>query len=114
MGEFAFVGVAALVARAEAAMTDGVTQAAEDFVGKSQAATPVDTGTLKASIHVESVTGGGSSVTATVATGGEAGYAIYVHEGTYKMAARPFMSAPLIENRAVYEEVMSRAMRGAF
>lgn len=95
-------------------MRDGVTQVAEDFVGQAQAATPVDTGTLRASIHIESVTSGGSSVTATVSTGGEADYAIYVHEGTYKMAGRPFMAQTLIENRAVYEEVMARALRGKF
>jgi HK97 gp10 family phage protein len=114
VGTFSFIGVGALLARGHAGLTDGVQQAAEDFVGKAQAATPVDTGTLKGSIHVESVTGGASEVTATVATGGEADYAIYVHAGTYKMAARPFMSAPLIENREVYQEVMARAMRGAF
>lgn len=114
MGIFSFIGVGALLARAEAGMRDGVQQCAEDFVGKAQAAAPVDTGTLRASIHVESITGGGSSVTATVATGGEADYAIYVEMGTYKMAAQPFMGPTLIEHRATYEEVLARAIRGEF
>jgi HK97 gp10 family phage protein len=114
MGEFSFIGVPALLALARDAATDGVQQCAEDFTGKAQAATPVDTGTLRGSIHIESVTASGSTVSATVATGGEAEYAIYVHEGTYKMAGRPFMSAPLIENRGVYEQVLARALRGRF
>lgn len=95
-------------------MLDGVTQCAEDFTGKAMAAAPVDTGTLRGSIHIESIEGGGSSVTARVATGGEADYAVFVEMGTYKMGAQPFMAPTLIENRAVYEEVMSRALRGAF
>jgi HK97 gp10 family phage protein len=114
MGEFSFMGVPAILALARAGAVDGVTQAAEDFTGKAQAAAPVDTGTLRGSIHIESVSTSGSEVTATVTTGGEAGYAIYVHEGTYKMAGRPFMSAPLIENRPVYLEVIARGMRGKF
>lgn len=115
MGEFRYVGTETLVARGLAAIRGAVTDSAEDLVRQSQANTPVDTGTLRASEHVDSVRETATSVTATVATGGEANeYAIYVHEGTYKMAGRPFMSDALIENRAVYLEAIRRAAAGAY
>ena len=53
-------------------------------------------------------------MTARVSTGGEAGYAVFVHAGTYKMAARPFLANALQENRAVYLEAIARAARGAY
>lgn len=142
MGEFSFIGAAALIAKAQHAMSDAVTEIAEDFVGQAQAATPVDTGTLKASIHVEGIEGGGNSVTATVATGGEASeYAIPVHEGSrphdivakdggylfwagaghpvkrvHHPGAAPnkYMEHPLIANRGLYLLAMSRAAAGEF
>lgn len=140
MGEFSFIGAAALIAKAQAAMVDAVTQSAEDLVGKAMAATPVDTGTLRASIHVENVEAGGMSVTATVATGGEASeYAIPVHEGSaphiivprtkkalafggivvksvHHPGAAPtkYLEGPLLANRPVYVEAMKRAVAAAF
>lgn len=83
MPEVRYVGLAALQAKAMAAVEVAVTEAAHDLVRRSQAATPVKTGTLQASIHVAGVTAGGSSVTAKIATGAEANlYAVMVHEGT--------------------------------
>ena len=137
MGEFSFIGEAALIGRAKAAITEAIHQSAEDFVGKAQAATPVDTGTLRASIHIESE----SATEATVATGGEASeYAIPVHEGwsahlitahggglfwpgashPVKSVMNPghagfrYMSNPLLANRGLYLAAMARAAAGEF
>jgi hypothetical protein len=83
MGEFRYIGTAALIAKGQAALHEAVAQAAEDLLGKAQGETPVDTGTLRASLHVDGPHGGGNLVFARVQTGGEAsGYAIFVHEGT--------------------------------
>jgi HK97 gp10 family phage protein len=97
------------------ALEAGITDCAEDLVGKAQAAAPVDTGTLQASIHVESVTRSGRSVTAIVSTGGEADYAVFQHEGTSRgVPATKFLERPLVENTGVYREFIARAARGAF
>lgn len=93
-----------------------MTESAEDLAGKAQAAAPVDTGTLRASIHVESVTQSGFTVTATVATGGEANeYAVYQHEGTSRgVPATKFLEGPLIEHRPAYLEAIRRASAAAY
>ena len=142
MGEFSCIGTGALIANAKLAINQAVKEMAEDFVGQAQAATPVDTGTLEASIHVEGVALGTSGVTATVATGGEASeYAIPVHEGWaphwiiassaealwWPGAAHPvravlnpghagfkYMSNPLLANRNLYVQAMLRAAAGEF
>jgi hypothetical protein len=121
MGEFHYIGTEVLEAKARAALKAAVTESAEDLVGKAQAVTPVDTGTLKSSIHVDSVSGAGSNgmtatYTATVATGGESSeYAIYVHEGTSRgMPSFKYLEGPLIDNRPVYVEAIARAARGEF
>jgi bacteriophage HK97-gp10 putative tail-component len=83
MGEFRYVGTPFLIARAQAAVHTAVGQAAEDLLGKAMGETPVDTGTLRASLHIDGPHGGGDYVFARVQTGGEANaYAIFVHEGT--------------------------------
>lgn len=115
MGEFRYIGTAALLGRGRAAIREAVVDSAEDLVSQAQDRTPVDTGNLKASIHVASVVGAGLGVEATVATGGEANeYAIYVHEGTYKMVGRPFLSQALIDNANVYRQAIARAAQGAY
>jgi HK97 gp10 family phage protein len=109
-----FVGTAALIAKAQAALTEGITAAGEDLLAKCQAATPVATGTLRGSEHVE-ITSGGGSAEATVSTGGEASqYAIYVHEGTYKMAARKYLENPLIDNAPLYAAFLAKAVGSEF
>jgi bacteriophage HK97-gp10 putative tail-component len=83
MGEFRYIGTSVLIARGQAAMREAVGHAAEDLHGKAAPEIPVDTGTLRASLHVDGPYGGGNYVFARVQTGGEAsGYAIFVHEGT--------------------------------
>ena len=141
MPEVTYIGLEALVALARTAVEEAVTQSAEDLVGQQMAAANVKTGTLRASIHIDSITAGGDSVTAITATGGESSkYAIFVHEGTgphiieakggglmWPGAAHPvkevhhpgyhgnpYMSNPLLANIGVYEEAMARAAAGVF
>lgn len=142
MPEVSYIGLAALTALAMDAVEEAVTQSAEDLVGAQMGAAPVKTGTLRGSIHIESIERGGDSVTAMTSTGGEAdAYAIFVHEGTGphviepKVAsalswpgaahpvkvvhhpgtrADPFMSNPLIANIGVYERAMAAAAASVF
>lgn len=108
------MGLGVLLGKGKAAIHEAVTESCEDLVSKAMEKAPVQTGTLRASIHVESVTGSGFTVTGTVATGGEADYAAYVEAGTSKMAAEPYMQPALIENAPAYAEAMARAARGQF
>lgn len=115
MGLFTYMGTAVLIERGMNALEPAVAEGLEDLTGKSMEETPVDTGTLRASEHVEGPTRSGMTIEGRVTTGGEASdYAIYVHGGTYKMAARPFLSTALQQNRAIYVEAIARAGRGAY
>jgi hypothetical protein len=120
MGTFSYVGLAVLTERGRKAVKQAVTESAEHLAGEAQAAAPVDTGTLRASIGV-SVSGRGSNAsqatyTATVSTSGEANeYAVYQHQGTSRgVPATRFLEDPLIENRGVYLDAMRRAARAQF
>ncbi len=80
---------AAAVASANRALYAG----ANDIFNESQRRTPVLTGALRGS---GSLSQGGSQ--AEIKYGGTAaGYAIYVHEGTSRMAARKFLEGPMAE-----------------
>lgn len=116
MPSVTYIGLPALIARGMGALEDAVGKAAEDLQGRAQAVTPVDTGTLKASIHVEGPTSGGMAVEAKVATGGESSeYAIYQHEGTSRgVPATKFLEIPLIEMSPVYRAYLEQAMRSAY
>jgi HK97 gp10 family phage protein len=115
MPEVRYVGLAFLHARGVEAVAQAVGKAALDLEGRSQAVTPVDTGTLKASIHVEGPEVRGNEATARVSTGGEASdYAILVHEGTSRMAARKFIERPLLSMLPVYQRYIEEAGRKAF
>jgi hypothetical protein len=142
MPEVTYIGLPAIIARARVAIERAVTLSAEDLVAQQMIAAPVKTGTLRASIHIDSIVSGGDSVTATTATGGESSkYAIFVHEGTgpheiypkaaqalfWPGAAHPvkvvhhpgthpdhYMSDPLLANMGVYIEAMARAAAGVF
>jgi HK97 gp10 family phage protein len=106
-------GIAPIMGKMRAGMAKGVTQAAEDLVGKAQAAAPVETGTLRASIHVEGVEQSATEVKAKVATGGESSeYALYQHEGTSRgVPATKFLERPLIENRETYLKFIADAAK---
>lgn len=140
MPEVRYVGLPVLEAKARAALQVAVTEAAHDFVGRAQAATPVDTGTLRASIHVTGIASSAASVTARIATGAEANeYAIPIHEGTgphvirarnakalafdghfAKSVQHPgtkpylYMSKPLAEMAPVYRGFIARAAAAEF
>lgn len=115
MGSFVYVGLGVLLGKGRAAVLEAVTESCEDLTAKAMEKTPVDTGTLRASIHVESVVQSGNTVTGTVATGGEANeYAAFVEMGTSKMAAQPYMTPALIENAPAYRAAMAAAARGQF
>lgn len=115
MGRFFYVGLPLLLDKGRDALKQAVTDACEDLVRAAQEKTPVDTGTLRASIHVDSVTVQGNGVTGVVATGGEADYAIYVEEGTSRgMPAFKYMAGALIENAQLYRKAMERAVSDEF
>lgn len=116
MPQVTYIGLPALIAKGMGALEDAVGKAAEDLQGRAQADAPVDTGTLRASIHVEGPTGGGSSVEAKVLTGGESSeYAIFQHEGTSRgVPATKFLERPLITMAPVYRAYLEQAMRSAF
>jgi HK97 gp10 family phage protein len=111
-----YVGLGILLAKGRAAVLEATTECAEDLVAKSQANTPIDTGTLQGSQHVASVTQSGLKVEAVISTGGEADeYAIPVHEGTSRgMPAHKYMERALVENAPLYAEAMARASKGQF
>lgn len=69
-------------------LRDAVTKSALKVERESKILSPVDTGRLRASINT-SYGFGPLGIGAKVATNVE--YAIYVHEGTARMKARPFM-----------------------
>src|ERR1044071_3170630 len=114
MGTFTYIGRPAIKGRAPAGLREGVTQACEHLAGAAQAAAPVETGTLRASIHVASIDSSAKGVIGRVSTGAEADeYAIYQHEGTSRgVPATKFLEGPLIDNRAVYLEAIRRAVAG--
>lgn len=116
MPQVTYIGLPALIAKGMGALEDAVGEAAEDLQGRSQAAAPVRTGTLRASIHVEGPTTSGMTVEAKVATGGESSeYAIFQHEGTSRgVPATKFLERPLIEMTPVYRAYIEQAMRSAF
>jgi len=77
--------------RFEARVEEQMLKAVKDTEDEALAVVPVDTGRLKSTIESDldqkEVTAGGET----------APYAIYVHEGTYKMEARPFLRRPALK-----------------
>jgi len=115
MPQVSYVGSEVLIGRAIGVLEDAVSQSGEALATTAQRLAPVDTGTLRASIHVDSVQRTGRSVTATVATGGEASeYAVYVELGTRRMGAQPYMTPALAQHEPVHAQMCANALRGAF
>ena len=119
MPEVRYVGVAFLQQRAIRAVSEAVGKAAADLQGRSQAITPVDTGTLKASIHVEGPDIRGNEATARVSTGGEASdYAIIQHEDTSLNHGdgrqAKFIERPLLALTPKFQDKIAAAGRDAF
>lgn len=115
MPEVRYVGSAALIAQGMSRVAQAVTESAETLATEAQNMAPVDTGTLRASIHVKGVQVGATEVKATVATGGEASeYAEYQEVGTSKMAAQPYMGPALINHAPLHNAVCEAAWKGGF
>ena len=115
MPEVRYVGLAFLHSRGVEAVAQAVGKAALDLEGRAQSVTPVDTGTLKASIHVEGPEVRGNEATAKVSTGGEASdYAIFVHEGTGQTTPSKFIERPLLAMIPVYQRYIEDAGKQAF
>lgn len=74
------------------------------IVRDAKAVVPVDTGKLKRSIRVVST----SKLRVTVEA--QANHASYVEYGTYKMAARPYMTPAVIRNKAVMDKKLKQIM----
>lgn len=82
------VGLENLIVKVGGNVAQLVRETAEEVSTESKLDCPVDTGNLRSSIHVTQQ----NRYEAIVATGTQAPYAELVHNGTSKMAARPFMT----------------------
>jgi len=79
--------IPALIAAVEVNSRAAVKKKAEDIARDAKGRAPVQTGFLRSSIHAVSVAEGKSAEVQV-----DAPYAPFVEYGTYKMAARPFLS----------------------
>lgn len=125
MAEVSYIGLAALEAKAMAAVVGAVNSSLEHLTGKSiEAETAVVSGNLRSSIHSTGALAAGFFVSGRVQTGGEAdAYAAYIHEGhrrdgSHIIGAYPgglqYIRKPLLENRDFYVVAMERAAREEF
>ena len=80
-----FPGAAAAMAKA---VTSGLEQGGRAVLADMQRRTPVDTGGLRGS---EAMRVDGDTLTLTAGTSLPDARALYVHEGTVRMPARPYM-----------------------
>lgn len=87
-----------------------VTKAATDVQAAAQAAAPVDTGNLRASIGTD-VTDAGGVVAAEI--GPTANYGAFVEFGTSRMAPHPYMGPALDANAARFEAAIDQIIDGA-
>jgi hypothetical protein len=110
-----YVGLAFLTNRGIQAVSKAVGEAAAELQGAAVPITPFKSGTLQASIHGEGPDIRGNEATAKVATGGESSdYAIFVHEGTSRVAPSKFIERPLLSMIPVYQRYIEEAGRKAF
>ena len=87
-------------------MSKAVKKSAFLIEAESKPVTPVDTGRLRASISSQIM-----PLTATIAP--HTDYAIYVHEGTYKMRERPFMGWGTEKAKPHIERFFEQAVKTA-
>lgn len=80
---------AAIITRLRAALQVGVRAGAMVLENAAKGYCPVDTGTLRRSIHTEVQPGSLDRVSALV--GPDAPYGIYIEYGTRRMRAQPFL-----------------------
>ena len=86
----------------EDVFADKVNEIAIAFENAIRQKTPYDTGLLRSSIRTETNISGLEAVITGMWDEGTAPYGIYVHEGTYKMSARPFLEWGLEEIMSIY------------
>lgn len=118
MGMFRYIGLGALEAKGRRAVSQAVTDSANDLVEQAGSVTPIETGALRASIQADPPEIAGDVVKVVVHTGGEVSdYAVVQHEHEefhHDEGQAKYIEEPLIRNRTLYREHMRRAMNGEF
>lgn len=87
--------------------SDVLSSLASQFVGKAKGYAPVKTGSLRASIHKDGVTGSGKNLSITVGT--DILYAPFQEFGTRYIAARRFFQRAREDIKGNAEAQMSKA-----
>lgn len=115
MGEFRYIGTAALLAKGRAAIYQAVVDAGDNLAEAAQDRAREDTGAERAGIRRRRPKSSGNTVTVVVSTSQKSSqYDVFQHEGTHKMSGTHFISGPLIENRDDYLRRIASAARGAY
>lgn len=90
----------------ESASKRGLTEIGKSAVSHARERVPVDTGALRDSIEA-------TVEDDTLTVGSDKSYAAAVENGTYKMAARPYLKPAVTEYSAEYERLMRDALENA-
>jgi len=85
-------------------MPDALKKAAFIVEGEAKKVTPVDTGRLRASIYTTV-----KSMSAIVQP--KTNYALYVHQGTRRMTARPFMKEGMERSQSRIERIFGKSVK---
>lgn len=96
----------AFLAALESASKRGLTEIGKSAVSHARERVPVDTGALRDSIEA-------TVEDDTLTVGSDKSYAAAVENGTYKMAARPYLKPAMTEHSAEYERLMRDALENA-
>lgn len=108
--------------RIPAAVKDGLAtqlyQSAEEVMAKAKELTPVDTGALRASGHVQPPVEDARGVSVELGFGGPAApYAVYVHENLdarHTVGQAKFLEEPLMQDVGEIQLELNQAVREAF
>ncbi|MEI6842061.1 MAG: HK97-gp10 family putative phage morphogenesis protein [Methanomicrobiales archaeon] len=95
----------ALIERVNHAMSEGLQEGLHTVETAAKDNCPVDTGALRNSIYTD-VKEDESLISGSIIAPME--YATYVHEGTSRMSARPFLYNALVENMGQIEQAVYR------
>lgn len=99
-------------AQVESIVRAALREAAGEVVLIAKALAPVDTGTLRDSIHVEEGEDGGVAIVADpVQDRAPDGYAAFVEFGTGRNPAQPFMTPAAEEGSRLLAGIIERKMR---
>jgi len=101
--------------KAESALKRSLTTEAEKIMARAKRLTPVDTGTLRATGHVQRPVLERDRIEITLGFGGPAAqYAIYVHEGTemnFTVGQAKFLEQPVNEAARGLADRLAREVR---